>query len=72
MTIRPALHFFAFRGEEYWIAVRIFGRPDFFHIGWDLRAQREIAEGDVVVFAKGDERQPPAWHSYPDIIEAHG
>lgn len=70
MTTRPALHFVGFRGEEFWSAVRIFGRPDFFHIGWDLRAQREIAEGDVVVFAKGTEHDTPARHSYPDVIES--
>ena len=66
---RPALHFVGFRGDEYTRACRIFGRPDFIHIGWDLRAQREIAPGDVVVFAKGSEDQIPRAQSYPDIIE---
>lgn len=64
------LHFVGFRGDEYHRAIRIFGRPDFIHIGWDLRAQRKIAEGDVVVFAKGDEHQVPATRSFADIIEA--
>lgn len=70
MTI--ALHFVGFRGDEYWSARRIWGRPAFFHIGWDLRAQREIAPGDVVVFAKGDASQEPRARSFPDIIEAVG
>lgn len=64
------VHFVGFRGEEYWSAVKVFGRPDFFHIGWDLRAQREIADGDLVVFAKGCADQAPAERNFPDIIEA--
>lgn len=70
MSSRPALHFVGFRGDEYHRAIRVFGRPDFIHIGWDVRAQREIAEGDVIVFAQGDEHQTPARHNYPDIVEA--
>jgi hypothetical protein len=58
-----------FRGDEFHRAQRVFGRPDFVHIGWDLRGQREIADGDVVVFAKGGHRQMPSAKSYPDIIE---
>lgn len=69
-ALRPCLHFVGFRGDEYTAAVRIWGPPDFFHIGWDLRAQREIADCDTVVFARGDGSQPPSRHSYPDIIEA--
>lgn len=68
-TARPALHFVGFRGDEYASARRVWGRPDYLHIGWDLRAQREIAAGDVVVFAKGDADQAPRQRSYPDIIE---
>ena len=68
--IRPALHFVGFRGDEYASACRVFGRPDFVHIGWDLRAQREIADGDTVVFARGEDGQAPAVRSFPDIVEA--
>lgn len=64
-----ALHFVGFHGDEYARAQRVFGRPDFIHIGWDLRAQREIAPGDVVVFAKGPEDQAPRERSFPDIVE---
>lgn len=63
------VHFIGFRGEEFWSAVKAFGRPHFIHRGWDRRAQREIGDGDLVVFAKGDEHQPLAERNYPDIIE---
>ena len=56
-----ALHFVRFPdnyGRQYQNAVRVFGRPHFMHRLWDQRARREIAEGDVIVFAKGDEDQP--------------
>lgn len=43
--------------QRYENAVRVFGPPDFLHRVWDRRAQREIAAGDVVVFAKGDADQ---------------
>lgn len=66
---RPALHFVGFRGDEYVRAQRVFGRPDFIHIGWDLRAQREIAPGDVVVFARRPADQVPQARSFPDIVE---
>lgn len=68
MTVRSCLHFVGFRGDEYLSARRVFGVPHYFHIGWDLRAQREIAEGDTVVFARGNWDQPPSRHNYPDII----
>src|SRR5690348_6118637 len=45
-----ALHFVGFRGEEYHSATRVWGLPDFIHRGWDRRAQREIAPGDIIVF----------------------
>lgn len=66
---RPVVHFVGFRSDEYLRAQRIWGRPAFIHIGWDQRAQREIAEGDVVVFARGSHDQEPAPRSFADIIE---
>ena len=63
------VHFVGFTGEEYWSAVRIWGRPRFVHRGWDLRAQREIGEDDLVVFAHGGEAQAPRVRSFPDIDE---
>jgi hypothetical protein len=63
------LHFVGFKGDEYPRAVRVFGRPDFVHRGWDLRAKREVAPGDTVVFAKGDFDQPPRAMSFNDLDE---
>ncbi len=50
-------HFVGFRGDEFWSAVRVFGYPQFFHRWWDVRAWQEVAPGDTVVFATGDEHQ---------------
>lgn len=59
-----AVHFVWFRGDEYLSAVRVWGQPDFIHMGWDTRARREIADGDTVVFAKGAHDQ----QHYPRIF----
>ena len=55
-----ALHFVRFCGDEYYSAVRIFGRPDFIHRHWDARAKSEIVPGDVAMFAYGTECDPIA------------
>ena len=55
---------------RYLAAVRVFGEPDFLHRRWDQRAQREIMEGDVIVFAKGDADQPPSPFNYDDSAYA--
>lgn len=68
-AMRPAVHFVWFRGDEYWSAVKVWGPPDFIHIGWDTRARREICEGDTVVFARGDHDQPHAERNYADTTE---
>jgi hypothetical protein len=54
----PCLHFVGFKDDRYWNAVKIFGRPDFYHRIWDVRARQEIVPGDVAVFANGDETMP--------------
>jgi hypothetical protein len=64
-----ALHFVGFRGDEYIRAVRVFGPPDFIHIGWDRWAWAEVMPGDVAVFARGTSDDAPSAHSYPDIRE---
>jgi hypothetical protein len=46
----------------------VFGLADFIHRGWDLRAQREIAEEDVVVFAGVE--QAPRRKSFDDIRDS--
>ena len=65
-----ALHFVGFRGDEYGRAVRIFGVPDFIHIGWDRWARQEVMAGDIAVFATGTAEDEPSAHSFPDIREA--
>lgn len=67
--MRPALHFVAFRGDEYLRAIRIWGTPDFIHQRWDTRAKRELHPGDTVIFAKGTADDPPSRFNGPDIIE---
>lgn len=55
------IHFVRFPSlsdQRFQNAARAFGPPDFLHRHWDNRAQREIACGDLVVFAKGDADQP--------------
>lgn len=70
--MKHALHFVGFKDPRrdkdprYDNAVRVFGPPDFLHRGWDRRAQREIMEGDTIVFAKGDETQPMSVYSFDD------
>lgn len=64
-----ALHFIGFRGEEYWSAVRVWGRPSFIHRWLDLRARRDMHPDDVVVFAQGDWAQDPRGRNAPDIDE---
>jgi hypothetical protein len=58
---KPALHFVRFadnHGPAFTSAVKVFGPPAFLHRKWDQRAQRDIAPGDTVVFARGDADQP--------------
>jgi hypothetical protein len=64
--MKPAVHFVGFRGEEYWSAVKIWGKPGFIHRGWDRRAQRDIAPWDTVIFAKGTADDPLAPFNYND------
>lgn len=64
-----ALHFVWFRGDEYTRAKRVFGEPDFIHLGWDRRAQREIVEDDIVVFAKGEHDQEIRDRNFNDLVE---
>ena len=63
-----AVHFVGFRGDEYWSAVRVWGKPDFFHRTWDHRAAYggEIAPWDVVVFARGSAADQPCPYSFND------
>ena len=60
------LHFVGFKNDRYWNAVRVFGQPDFVHRIWDQRAQCEVMDGDVAVFANGDEHCPPSPFNFDD------
>ena len=64
-----ALHFIGFRGDEYTRAVRLFGLPDFIHIGWDRWAKQEVMLNDVAVFARGTADDDPSAYSFPDVRE---
>lgn len=68
-TQRSVVHFIGFRDDRYWNAVRIWGPPAFIHYVWDRRAQRDIAPGDTVIFAKGSDEQEPSEFSGPDLFE---
>ena len=68
-TRPPALHYVGFRGDEYTAAIRVFGPPDFIHIGWDRWARLDVAPGDTVIFARGCFDDTPSIHSYPDLHE---
>jgi len=63
----PAVHFVGFKGDEYWSAVKVWGKPAFIHRGWDNRAQREIHVSDTVVFATGPHDQKPKKRSFNDV-----
>jgi hypothetical protein len=50
------LHFVGFRGDEYVSAVKVFGKPDFYHKVFDGRSQEDFdPEIDTMVFAKSSE-----------------
>ncbi len=63
------LHFVGFRNPafhkdpRYDAAARAFGEADVVHRVWDERARADVAEGDVVVFAR---------HVDPDVVVAFG
>lgn len=63
------VHFIGFRDDRYWAAVKVFGPPHYVHIGWDLRARREIDAEDLIVFAEGSYDQEPRVKSFDDIRE---
>jgi hypothetical protein len=64
------VHFVGFRGDEYSAAVRVWGKPDFIHRIWDVRAAAESgSEDDVVVFARAkdwENRGNPTEFSFDD------
>jgi hypothetical protein len=63
---RTMLHFVGFKDDRYNNAVKTFGKPDFIHRHWDVRATHEVMPGDVVIFAKGNEQTPPTPFAFDD------
>ena len=63
-----AVHFIGFRGDEYTSAVRVFGKPDFVHRRWDVRAAfgGERHPDDTLVFAKGTDADTPDKWAFND------
>jgi hypothetical protein len=66
MIDAPVLHFVGFEDDRVHSAIKVFGRPHFWHRFWDHRAAAEVAPGDVVVFAHGDETMPPKEYAFDD------
>lgn len=60
------LHFVGFKDDRVHAAVKVFGKPDFWHRRWDRRAVDEIAPGDVAVFADGDDASPVERFAFDD------
>lgn len=64
-----AIHFVGFRGDEYTRACKVFGKPDFIHRIWDVRAKfggEFDPENDVFIFAKGSFSDIPSQYSFND------
>jgi hypothetical protein len=53
---KSCLHFVGFKGDEFVSAVKVWGKPDFYHRRHDARFYGEFdPENDVAVFARGTE-----------------
>jgi len=65
-----AVHFVGFRdGRQYQSAIKIFGKPDFFHRYWDDRAKfggEWDSDCDFFVFAVGCENDTPNKYAFND------
>jgi len=66
VSSKEALHFVGFKDDRWWNARKTFGPPDFIHRFWDHRAFCEVARGDTVIFAKGDEHSTPTPFAFDD------
>ena len=69
--MRSAVHFVGFKGEELFSALRIFGPPDFFHRYADPRFFADVAPGDVVVYANGEEVNIERRRARPSFNDAN-
>lgn len=57
----PRLHFIGFRGEEYWSAVKVWGRPDFTHEYATWSVLGDCAPDDTVIYGPHAWRVPKKW-----------
>jgi hypothetical protein len=64
-----AVHYVGFKDDRFLIARRTFGGPVFIHRWWDLRAQRDVGDDDLVVFADGPADQVPRSRNGSDLDE---
>lgn len=61
------VHFIGFNNtHQFHSACRVFGKPDFIHRRWDVRAKQEVQDGDVAVFARGTDKDNPQHPSFDD------
>ena len=53
------VHFVGFRGDEYRSAVKVWGKPDFFHRVFDERVifGGEVGDDDIIIFANGADKR---------------
>ena len=66
---QTCVHFVGFTDDRFWAAVKVFGRPQIIHRRWDRYALNDVGEGDVLVFAEGDEHQPLPRYNSRDLDE---
>lgn len=60
-SAKAVVHFVGFRGEEYWSAVRIWGKPDYTWPKATFRILGECAPDDIVVFGPAAFDKPSKW-----------
>lgn len=60
------VHFVGFKDDRVFNAYKVWGKPDMWHRRWDFRARAEVADGDVVVFADGEDTYRPCLYSFDD------
>lgn len=66
-SLRPALHFVGFSGDEYSVAVRLWGVPDFIHPINDPRSRLEVADNDIKIYANKSDLNPKMRNA-PDLV----
>lgn len=64
--MRSCTHFIGFKDDRVHSARKVFGKPDFYHRHWDNRAASMIADGDVAIFADGDDKMTPHMFAFDD------